>query len=81
MAWAVCIDIGGRNAGAVSGAMNMAGQAGGFSTSLAFGYIVGHTGSYDAPLVAMAAFTGVAAFLWFAIDPGARLEAGLESAA
>lgn len=73
MAWAVCIDIGGRNSGAVSGAMNMAGQAGGFSTSLAFGYIVGHTGSYNAPLVVMALFTAAAAFLWFAIDPTVRL--------
>lgn len=74
MAWAVCIDIGGRNAGAVSGAMNMAGQAGGFSTSLAFGYIIGSTGNYNAPLMVMAGFTMVAAFLWFAIDPAARLE-------
>ena len=81
MAWAVCIDIGGKNAGAVSGAMNMAGQAGGFSTSLAFGYIVGHTGSYDAPLAVMAAFTAAAAFLWFVIDPGARLEAASTQAA
>ena len=73
MAWAVCIDIGGRHAGAVSGAMNMAGQAGGFSTSIAFGYIVGRTGSYDTPLLVMAAFTLAAAFLWFAIDPTRRL--------
>ena len=26
VAWAVCLDIGGRHAGAVSGAMNMAGR-------------------------------------------------------
>ena len=56
-------------AGAVTGAMNMAGQFGAFSTSVAFGYIVTHTGSYDAPLIPMAVLTVVAALLWLKIDP------------
>ena len=51
VAWAVCLDIGGRQAGAVSGAMNMAGQLGAFSTSVAFGHIVSATGSFDLPLM------------------------------
>ncbi len=69
VAWAVCLDIGGRQAGAVSGAMNMAGQLGAFSTSIAFGYIVSATGSYDLPLIPMAAMTAVSALLWLKIDP------------
>ncbi|MES2696363.1 MAG: MFS transporter [Verrucomicrobiota bacterium] len=69
VAWAVCLDIGGRQAGAVSGAMNMAGQLGAFSTSVAFGYIVSATGNYDLPLIPMAAMTVVSALLWLKIDP------------
>ncbi|MCR9296877.1 MAG: MFS transporter, partial [bacterium] len=34
--WSTCLDIGGRNAGTVSGAMNMVGNLGAFVTSLAF---------------------------------------------
>ncbi len=74
VAWAVCLDIGGRQAGAVSGAMNMAGQLGAFSTSVAFGYIVKATGSYDLPLIPMAAMTVVSALLWLKIDPTKPLD-------
>lgn len=37
--WSFCIDIGGRNAGAVSGTMNMAGNLGSAITALAFAYM------------------------------------------
>lgn len=74
MAWSVCLDIGGRHAGAVSGAMNMAGQAGGFSTSVVFGYVVGFTGSYDAPLVIMGLMTMLGAVCWLKIDASLPLE-------
>ena len=37
--WAFCIDIGGRNAGTVSGTMNMAGNLGAFVTLVAFPYV------------------------------------------
>lgn len=74
VAWAVCLDIGGRQAGAVSGAMNMAGQLGAFSTSVAFGYIVKATGSYDLPLIPMAAMTVISALLWLKIDPTKPLD-------
>jgi len=68
-AWAVCLDIAGKRVGAVSGAMNMAGQAGGFSGSVVFGYVVGATGSYDVPLLFLAGLTGLAALSWLKIDP------------
>jgi ACS family glucarate transporter-like MFS transporter len=45
--WSLAIDIGRRNAGAVSGTMNMAGNIGSFVTPLAFGYLLAWTGSAD----------------------------------
>ena len=69
VSWAVCGDIGRSHVGAVSGAMNMAGQAASFLTAVTFGYIVTATGSYNAPLVPMAILSIVAGLLWLAIDP------------
>jgi MFS family permease len=68
VAWAVCLDVGRKYAGAVTGAMNTAGQIGSFLTSVAFGYIVQAFGTYDAPLVPMAAMTAISAVLWLKID-------------
>lgn len=39
-AWAVCLDVGKKYAGAVTGTMNMAGQIGSFLSSVVFGYLV-----------------------------------------
>jgi MFS family permease len=68
VAWAVCLDVGRKYAGAVTGAMNTAGQIGSFLTSVAFGYIVQAFGTYDAPLAPMAAMTAISAVLWLKID-------------
>ena len=43
--WSLCIDVGRRHAGAVSGTMNMAGNLGSFVTGLAFPYLHLWTGS------------------------------------
>lgn len=43
--WSLCVDIGRKNAGAVSGTMNMAGNLGSFVTALAFPYLRAWTGS------------------------------------
>ncbi len=37
--WSFCVDIGNKNAGVVSGTMNMAGNVGSFVTTLAFPYL------------------------------------------
>jgi hypothetical protein len=37
--WAVCLDVGHRNAGAISGTMNMAGNFGGILCSIMVGYV------------------------------------------
>lgn len=73
VAWAVCLDVGRKYAGAVTGAMNTAGQIGSFMTSIAFGYLVTWFGSYNAPLIPMGILTGVSALLWLKIDPTKEL--------
>lgn len=67
-AWAICLDIGGSHSGAVSGAMNTAGQLGGFVCTLAFGYVVKYFDSYNAPLFGIAGMLLLAAFLFSRID-------------
>lgn len=68
-AWAICADIGRRYAGAVSGAMNTAGNIGGFACATVFGYVVQATGNYNVPLFVIAAMLVVAALLFACIDP------------
>jgi MFS transporter, ACS family, glucarate transporter len=63
-----CLDMGGNHAGAVIGLMNTSAQAGGFLSSVAYGYIVTRFASYDAPFVPMAALLLVGALLWLRID-------------
>lgn len=67
-AWAICLDISGPHAGAVSGAMNTAGQLGGFLCTVLFGYIVGHYNNYDLPLFVIAGMVAFSAFLFTRID-------------
>jgi ACS family glucarate transporter-like MFS transporter len=71
--WAMCLDIGGEHAGAVTGIMNTAGQLGGFVCSVLFGYVVSATGSYQAPVWGVAAMVMVAAALFSRIDPTRKL--------
>jgi ACS family glucarate transporter-like MFS transporter len=67
-AWAICLDVGQRYAGAVSGAMNMAGNAGGFVCSVLFGYLVKAYDSYHLPIFVIAAMVMISAFLFWRID-------------
>lgn len=69
VAFAVCVDIGRQYAGAVAGAMNFAGQMGGFFITLVFGSIVHHTGNFNYPLWLIAGCLLVAGLLWLKIDP------------
>jgi ACS family glucarate transporter-like MFS transporter len=64
----VCLDIGGRRAGAMIGLMNMVAQMGGLLGSVLYGYIVNRSGSYDAPFVPMAAILLLGALLWLKVD-------------
>jgi predicted MFS family arabinose efflux permease len=68
-AWALCLDIGGRHAGAISGAMNSAGQLGGLICTVLFGYIVGNGGRYDTGLAVIGVMVIVSSSLFAMIDP------------
>jgi predicted MFS family arabinose efflux permease len=71
----VCLDIGKKHAGAMVGLMNASAQVGGLVGAVAYGYIVEHFGSYDAPFVPMAALLFLGALLWFRIDASQELHA------
>jgi len=73
VAWAVCADVGGEHTGAVSGAMNTAGQLGSFVSALAFGYLVEWLGSYDLALLPLAAMLFVSGLAFAMIDPRRKL--------
>lgn len=72
-AWALCIDLGGRFAGSVSGAMNTFGNLGGFCCSLMFGYLLRETGDYNLPLYLIGATLLVSAALFAFINPSKPL--------
>lgn len=71
--WALCMDVGRKYAGTVSGTMNMAGQVGSFASSVVFGYLVTWFGSYNAPLYPMAALLFISALFFLRIDPTEQL--------
>jgi MFS family permease len=68
-AWAICLDVGKKYAGAISGAMNTAGNLGGFVCATVFGYLVQATGNYNFPLYVIAGMLLIAAFLFLGINP------------
>jgi ACS family glucarate transporter-like MFS transporter len=67
--WSVCIDIGGRRSGLVSGTMNMAGNLGSFVTGLAFPYLAAWTGSHVPFFYVAAGLSAIAIVLWQFVDP------------
>lgn len=68
-AWAVCIDIGGRHTGVLTGTMNMFGNLGGALSPVVVGLSLQRWGSWDAPLLTLAAGYLAATACWFLIDP------------
>ncbi|HPU26513.1 MAG TPA: MFS transporter, partial [Phycisphaerae bacterium] len=72
--WSVCIDVGRRAAGTVSGTMNMAGNLGSFVTSLAFPYLLAWSGTHDAFFLLGAGLNGLAVFAWLLTRPDRPLE-------
>ncbi|HVO26494.1 MAG TPA: MFS transporter [Candidatus Margulisiibacteriota bacterium] len=72
-AWAVCLEIGGRHAGVVSGGMNTFGNLGGTLSSLVVGLCLQMWDSWTVPLITVAAGYLVAALCWLSIDPAAPI--------
>jgi len=71
-AWAVCLDVGKNNAGAISGAMNMFGNFGGFLCSIMIGYTAGSFG-YNIPIFIITGMLVVSALLFLKINPDKSL--------
>jgi MFS family permease len=76
-AWAVCLFVGGRHAGVVSGGMNTFGNLGGMLSPVVVGLSLEAWQSFEAPLYSVAACYLAAAACWLAIDP---LDASLTTA-
>lgn len=67
--WSFCIDIGGSNAGVVSGTMNMAGNLGSAIVAIAFPYLLQWTGGPAAFFYIGAALNALAVVLWMLANP------------
>ena len=72
--WSFCTDIGRKNAGSVSGTMNMAGNIGSLVTSLAFPYLLAWTGSTTPFFYLAAGLNVLAILLWTQMKPDRPLE-------
>ncbi len=68
-AWALCIDLGKQHAGTISGAMNTAGNLGGFFCGILFGFLVQSSGNYNLPLYMIAGMLIISAALFALINP------------
>jgi ACS family glucarate transporter-like MFS transporter len=67
--WAYCMDIGGKNSGSVSGAMNMVGNIGAFASANAFPYLYGLTGTATAYFTIAAVLNLAAVLCWLQMRP------------
>src|SRR6202043_92850 len=72
--WVFCADIAGKNAGSVSGAMNMVGNLGSFVSANAFPILAAATGSAAAYFFCAAAFNVLAILCWFTMRSLGRIE-------
>ncbi|MDQ1470916.1 MAG: transporter, family, glucarate transporter [Bryobacterales bacterium] len=68
--WGACMDVGGRNAGTLSGTMNMMGNLGGAVASAAAPYILGFShDNWNVVLYTAAAVYFLGTFFWLTLDP------------
>src|SRR5262249_58167972 len=67
-AWAVCLDVGRKYAGVVTGCMNTVGNIGGAIAPLVVGYAVKSWGSWTLPFYVMAALFVFGAVMWLLVD-------------
>ena len=73
-AWAGTMDVGGRYAGTVSGAMNMMGSVAGASSVLVVGYLLTWTGNWTLTFYISAAIYLVGAVCWLFLDSHTPIE-------
>ncbi len=74
--WAACMDVGGKYAGTLSGAMNMMGNLGGVMSPIVIGYILTNThNNWSLTFYVSAAVYFAGIFFWLFLDPVTELEA------
>jgi len=71
--WAVCLDVGKKNAGVVTGFMNTFGNLGGFLGPMVVGYALETRHSWSIPFQITAAVYAAGALLWLAVNPNRKL--------
>jgi sugar phosphate permease len=75
--WGAAMDLGGRYAGTVAGAMNMVGNLGGSAAASVIPWLLAQTGrNWNAPLYLAAGVYLTGALLWMALDPATPLDLG-----
>jgi ACS family glucarate transporter-like MFS transporter len=74
--WAYCLDIGGKSSGAISAAMNMAGNFGGFVSTNAFPLLRRWTGSPATYFYTAALLNLAAVFCWRSMSSTQGVETG-----
>ncbi len=73
--WGTCMDVGGKYAGTVSGAMNMMGNVGGAFSPMAIGYMLRWTHhNWDITFYVSAAVYFCGSFFWMFMDPVTPIE-------
>lgn len=72
--WSTAMDIGGKHAGTITGAMNSAGLIGSTLNTIGFGYLVTAFGNnYHAPVILLSFLLMAGALLWLKIDSTKRI--------
>lgn len=72
--WGSCMDVGGRCAGTLSGAMNMMGNLGGTLSPVVIGYILHETNNWPLTFYLSAGMYVTGAILWRFVDPVTAIE-------
>jgi len=68
--WAACMDVGGKYAGTLSGAMNMMGNFAGGMSPVVIGYVLQQTdNNWDITFYVSAALYFAGSFFWLVLDP------------
>jgi len=75
--WGAAMDLGGRYAGTLAGAMNMIGNLGGAVAASAIPYLLKYTNNnWNVPMYVAAGVYLTGAFLWMGLDPVTPLDLG-----
>lgn len=68
-AWSVCLDVGRKKAGVVTGFMNSVGNIGGALSPVIAGYAVKKLGSWTLPFYMMSGVFAAGVVMWWLVDP------------